>query len=83
MDVFYCKDITGLSFSFLNMIDDATGFQVVSCLGSLGATGMQSRDPAHHDFMVFMGRTPQPYIFRLTWDRSSWQHSAATRNNME
>ena len=26
MDVFYCKDITGLSFSFLNMIDDATGF---------------------------------------------------------
>ena len=34
MDVFYCENVTGLCFSFLNTIDDATDFQVVSCLDS-------------------------------------------------
>eukprot|EP00435_Cladocopium_sp_Y103_P037754 s1878_g10.t1 len=33
IDVFYGKDVTGASFSFLNIVDDATGYQVVSCLG--------------------------------------------------
>ena len=33
IDVFYGKDVVGESFAFLNIIDDATGYQVVSCLG--------------------------------------------------
>ena len=33
IDVFYGKDVTGANFSFLNIVDDATGYQVVSCLG--------------------------------------------------
>ena len=37
IDVFYSKDIRGVMFSFLNILCDATGFQVVSCLGN--ATG--------------------------------------------
>ena len=35
VDVFYGKDIENESFCFLNVIDDATGFQVVSCLGTV------------------------------------------------
>ncbi|CAE7853393.1 RE2, partial [Symbiodinium necroappetens] len=34
IDVFYAKDIKGQLFGFLNVVCDATGFQVVSCLGS-------------------------------------------------
>ena len=33
LDVFYAKDASGTNFSFLNIVCDATGFQVVSCLG--------------------------------------------------
>eukprot|EP00435_Cladocopium_sp_Y103_P012495 s1884_g3.t1 len=33
VDVFYARDAAGTQFSFLNIICDATGFQVVSCLG--------------------------------------------------
>eukprot|EP00435_Cladocopium_sp_Y103_P049373 s347_g14.t2 len=35
VDVFYGKDIENESFCFLNVVDDATGFQVVSCLGTV------------------------------------------------
>ena len=33
IDVFYAKDLRNRFFSFLNIICDATGFQVVCCLG--------------------------------------------------
>jgi hypothetical protein len=33
IDVFHCKDVVGTDFSFLNIFDDAAGYQVVSCLG--------------------------------------------------
>ena len=33
VDVFYARDAAGTQFNFLNIICDATGFQVVSCLG--------------------------------------------------
>ncbi|CAE7548475.1 RE2, partial [Symbiodinium necroappetens] len=33
IDVFYSKDIRGMLYSFLNILCDATGFQVVCCLG--------------------------------------------------
>ena len=33
IDVFYARDAAAAQFSFLNIICDATGFQVVSCLG--------------------------------------------------
>ena len=32
-DVLYCKDVRGFLYSFLNVVCDATGFQVVSCMG--------------------------------------------------
>ena len=32
-DVLYCKDVRGQLYSFLNVVCDATGFQVVSCMG--------------------------------------------------
>ena len=35
VDTIYAKDTRGTTFSFLNIIDDATGFQVVCCLGEL------------------------------------------------
>ena len=31
----YAEDIRGATFAFLNIIDDATGFQVVTCFGEL------------------------------------------------
>ena len=34
IDVFYARDSVGEQFSFLNIICEATGFQVVSCLGN-------------------------------------------------
>ena len=34
VDVFYCKDIRSQLYAFLNVICEATGFQVVSCLGA-------------------------------------------------
>lgn len=36
MDTMYAKDVRGVTMAFLNIIDDATGFQVVACLGELG-----------------------------------------------
>ena len=33
VNVFYCKDVRAQLFSFLNVICEATGFQVVSCMG--------------------------------------------------
>ena len=33
LDVFYAKDISGTNYAFLNIVCDATGFQVVTCLG--------------------------------------------------
>ncbi|CAE7766366.1 GIP, partial [Symbiodinium sp. CCMP2456] len=33
-DVFYAKDVNGVLFSFLNVLCEATGFQVVSCMGT-------------------------------------------------
>ena len=33
IDVFYSKDVRNVLYSFLNIICDATGFQVVCCLG--------------------------------------------------
>ncbi|CAE7324408.1 Copia protein [Symbiodinium microadriaticum] len=33
LDVFYAKDISGNNYAFLNIVCDATGFQVVTCLG--------------------------------------------------
>ena len=35
IDTFFSHDVRGVTFGFLNIIDDATGFQVVSCLGEL------------------------------------------------
>lgn len=35
LDIFYAKDNRGVTYAFLNIVDDATGFQVVSCLGEL------------------------------------------------
>ena len=35
MDTFYARDGRGLQFAFLNIICEATSFQVVSCLGEL------------------------------------------------
>jgi len=35
VDTIYAKDSRGTTFSFLNIIDDATGFQVACCLGEL------------------------------------------------
>lgn len=35
VDTMYAKDSRGTTFSFLNIVDDATGFQVVCCLGEL------------------------------------------------
>ena len=32
-DTMFAKDATGTTYGFLNVVDDATGFQVVSCLG--------------------------------------------------
>ena len=34
-DTMFAKDATGTTYGFLNVVDDATGFQVVSCLGEL------------------------------------------------
>ena len=33
IDIFYSKDIRNVLYSFLNTMCDATGFQVVCCLG--------------------------------------------------
>ena len=33
LDVFYARDVSSIQFSFLNILDQSTGFQVVSCLG--------------------------------------------------
>ena len=33
LDVLYCRDAANNQFSFLNVIDEGTGFQVVTCLG--------------------------------------------------
>ena len=33
LDVFYCRDAENKQFSFLNIIDEGTSFQVVTCLG--------------------------------------------------
>ena len=33
LDVFCCRDAANTQFSFLNIIDEGTGFQVVTCLG--------------------------------------------------
>ena len=35
LDTFYARDVRGATFAFLNMIDDATSFQVVACFGEL------------------------------------------------
>jgi len=35
MDTFYAKDIRGVTYGFLSIIDDATNFQVVACVGEL------------------------------------------------
>ena len=35
MDTFYAKDIRGVAYGLLNIIDDATNFQVVACIGEL------------------------------------------------
>eukprot|EP00434_Breviolum_minutum_P011223 symbB.v1.2.009904.t1/scaffold605.1/size182108/4 len=35
LDTFYAKDNRGVTYAFLNIVDDATGFQVVSCFGEL------------------------------------------------
>eukprot|EP00435_Cladocopium_sp_Y103_P058473 s1160_g20.t1 len=37
-DTFYAKNSQGKSLAFLNIVCDATGFQVVSCLGELTGT---------------------------------------------
>ena len=34
-DTMYVKDVNGTTYGLLNLIDDATGFQVVSCFGEL------------------------------------------------
>ena len=34
VDVFYAKDIKNVLYSFLNIVCEATGFQVVSCMGT-------------------------------------------------
>eukprot|EP00435_Cladocopium_sp_Y103_P035729 s1670_g9.t1 len=34
-DTMFTKDAKGITYAFLNVIDDATGFQMVSCLGEL------------------------------------------------
>ena len=34
-DTMFAKDARGVTYGFLNVIDDATGFQMVSCLGEL------------------------------------------------
>ena len=33
LDVFYARDVSSIQFSFLNILDQSSGFQVVSCLG--------------------------------------------------
>ena len=35
MDTFYAKDIRGVTYGFLSIIDDATNFQIVACVGEL------------------------------------------------
>lgn len=35
LDTMFAKDACGTTFGFLNIIDDATGFQVVACFGEL------------------------------------------------
>ena len=35
LDTFYARDVRGVTFAFVNIVDDATGFQVVACLGEL------------------------------------------------
>eukprot|EP00435_Cladocopium_sp_Y103_P060369 s1878_g22.t1 len=34
-DTMFVKDVNGVTYGLLNLIDDATGFQVVSCFGEL------------------------------------------------
>ena len=50
IDVFYDKDVRGVMFAFLNVICDATGFQVVSCLGN--ATGPPSSGVVLRHFLT-------------------------------
>ena len=35
LDTLYAKDVEGNTFGFLNIVDDATSFQVVSCFGQV------------------------------------------------
>ena len=35
LDTFYAKDVTGDTYGFLNIVDDATNFQVVACFGTI------------------------------------------------
>ena len=57
VDVFYARDAAGTQFNFLNIICDATGFQVVSCLGqSQGPPASRRCFAPLPDYMVIMGR---------------------------
>lgn len=35
LDTFYAKDVNGDTCGFLNIVDDATNFQVVACFGTI------------------------------------------------
>ena len=35
LDTMYAKDSRGVTFGFINILDDATGFQVVACVGEV------------------------------------------------
>ena len=35
LDTFYAKDVNGDTYGFLNIVDDATNFQVVACFGTV------------------------------------------------
>lgn len=47
LDTFYAKDIRGATFAFLSTIDDATGFQVVTCFGELQGPPASRAVPRH------------------------------------
>ena len=51
IDVFYARDVTGASFSFLNIVDDAASYQVVSCLGQ--STGPPTSQAVLRHFLTW------------------------------
>ena len=82
LDTMFAKDACGTTFGFLNIIDDATGFQVVACFGELQGPPA-SRAVLRYFTTSWSSWAGLPFFpFRWTLAKSTWPTLRITSSSL-